>query len=116
MSKSKKKVSELSELELNWMAGIAEGFELNLYGVDPSIRARVPGLGVHAPWQPTRYWNQAGPLMARECMEFDYNEEAQEYRAYDGIHSGAGKTHLVAAMVCLVTAKFGLEVEVPPRS
>ena len=112
------KTADLTGAALDWMVGVALGYELNLYGVDPSIRARVPGLGVHAPWSPRRYWNQGGPIKTRERIStfikhdgwwiaciYDLNDEDQ--------HMMLAHDELIAAMRCLVASKLGGEVDVP---
>lgn len=113
----KVKVSEASGVVLDWLVGMAQGYELNLYGVDPSIRARVPGLGgVHAPWAPSRFWNQAGPIMDREGIGYF---DAREDKGYcQAAKPGAefvqgGPTPLIAAMRCYVASELGDEIEVP---
>lgn len=68
MTTMKVKVSEATNRQLDWLVGVAEGYEMSLYGVDPSIRAWEKGLGVQAPWNPTRYWNQMGPIIERESL------------------------------------------------
>lgn len=119
--------SELTGAALAWAVGMAEGYELSLYGVDPSIRARVPGLGVHAPWRPDRYWNQGGPIIDREKIELLYYGdmgmsnapwEAQVGQDIHYIDQGPGEatpgtTPLIAAMRCYVGSKLGDEVDVP---
>lgn len=120
------KVSEASGAVLDWLVGTAQGYELSLYGVDPSIRARVPGLGVHAPWAPSKYWNQAGPIIDREIgnlwkhnkldpSEPDVWTAAAYRKAPDGtmLYYEDGPTPLIAAMRCFVSSKLGEEVEVP---
>jgi len=121
----KVKVSEASGVVLDWLVGMAQGYELNLYGVDPSIRARVPGLGgVHAPWAPSRYWNQGGPIMEREVIHTwtDLKDAAYLGHPYEfWVASTAsdmspllwGPTKLIAAMRCYVASKLGDEIEVP---
>lgn len=78
------KTTDLIGPALAWAVGVAEGYELSLYGVDPSIRARVPGLGVHAPWRPDTYWNQGGPIIEREGIstvwcDDDYGTDARGF-------------------------------------
>lgn len=58
-------------------------------------------------------WAHARRIIEREHIEFDYDEATQLYRAYDGIHGGVGKTHLIAAMRCFVASKMGITVRVP---
>ena len=67
-------------------------------------------------WVIRRYstdWSQAGPIIDREHIEFDYDEATQMYTAANGQHAGQGKTHLIAAMRCYVASKLGDEVDVP---
>lgn len=124
----KVKTSNLSGIALNWAVGIAQGYELSLYGVDPSIRARKPGLGVHAPYAPSKYWNQGGPIIELEKMSVvrgndlifpkgNENGDTSEplYLArYSGSNSWThGQTPLIAATRCYVASKLGDEVEVP---
>ena len=115
------KVSEATEIQLNWLAGIASGFEMSAYGVDPSLSARVPGLGVHAPWKPTYYWKQGGPIIERERISvldagtcwgariIDWGKNADGSRCRDWY----GPTPLIAALRCYVASKLGKEVEIP---
>lgn len=63
----KVKTSELTGRALDWMTGVALGYEMSSYGTE-SLRARVPGLGVHAPWRPSYYWSQGGPIIEREGL------------------------------------------------
>lgn len=118
----KVKTADLTDAALDWMVGVALGYELNLYGVDPSICARVPGLGVHAPWSPRRYWNQGGPIIDREDISFKVEVEGRVRTVYaekwpdyskpcEG--RGVGPDHLTAAMRCFVASKLGDEVDVP---
>jgi hypothetical protein len=133
------KTSELSGAALDWAVGLANGWEMSLYGVDPSIRARVPGLGVHAPWRPTYYWSQGGPIIDQELIQINPkwhnhqcavnpNWKERGYTAEFGWHWEAhllgpeniddpftqdGGTALIAAMRCYVTSKLGEEVDIP---
>lgn len=125
MNTTKIKTSELIGPTLAWAAGVAEGHELSLYGVALSIRARIPGLGVHAPWRPDQYWNQGGPIIEREeiCTKrqapasvgYEWNAWIWTKHIAKGGSSagGSGPTPLIAAMRCYVASKLGDEVEVP---
>lgn len=121
------KVRELKGVELDYWAARAEQMEVDFYGVDPSIRARVPGLGVHAPWSPSRYWNQAGPIIDREiiCIDAGDGSFPGEKMWAAWLSSNApmsadeeitGPTALVAAMRCFVHSKFGDDVPDLPFS
>ena len=116
----KVKVSEAEGLILNWLVGMAKGYELSLYGVDPSIRAGVPGLGVIAPWRPSYYWNQGGVLIEEECLDISCNPAGfwSSSAPLPNSHKewwamAYGPTPLVAAMRCFVITKLGEEVDVP---
>jgi hypothetical protein len=112
------KTSELTGAALAWAVGVAEGYELSLYGVDPSIRAKVPGLGVQAPWKPQRYWAQGGPIIERKIVSIDKEEGGKRWAAFAwrsdrDLQKSIGPTPLIAAMRCYVASKLGEEVEVP---
>lgn len=108
------KTSELIGPALGWAVGLAEHLELSLYGVDPSIRARSPGLGVHAPWAPQTYWNQGGPIIEREGISWHCgNKSSYHAYAYGSADNFSGPTPLIAAMRCYVASKLGDEVELP---
>lgn len=98
------KTSELTGNALRWAVGIAE---------QPDGAKLVWRLIQTSRWQPDTDWSQGGPIIERECMEFDYDEGPQTYRAFNGINGAEGKTHLIAAMRCFVASKLGDEVEIP---
>ncbi len=123
------KVAEATEAQLDWMLGVAEGYDLSLYGVDPSIRAQKPGLGVHAPWKPTRLHSQIGPIMDREKMDYEtvwstrgcgVRTGFQGYRAthpknHGGLirYHGYGANLSIATARCFIVSRLGDVVEVP---
>jgi len=114
MTMTKKvKVTEATDRQLSWLVGVAEGYEMSLYGVDPSIRAWERGLGVKAPWMPTRYWSQMGPIIEREKVATDYDHDIWNAAMYGRSWYICGETLLIAAARCYVASKFGDEVEVP---
>jgi hypothetical protein len=118
------KTAELTGAALDWAVGMAEGYELNLYGVSPSIRARVPGQGVHSPWRPSYYWDQGSSIIEREkitCVRGNDlyfpkgNESGDHYgclwlASLNGGRRFHGRTYLEAAMRCYVASKLGEEV------
>ena len=72
--------------------------------------------GVHAPWEPSRYWNQGGPLIERGevCLSWMNNFGAWHAQIGDEAEFNAyGPTPLIAAMRCVVAANLGDEVDVP---
>jgi len=111
----KVKVVEATDRQLSWLVGVAEGYEMSLYGVDPSIRAWERGLGVKAPWMPTRYWNQMGPIIEREKIGGYWDEGNSRWDQVlgKGRFVESGPTKLIAAARCYVASKLGNEVEVP---
>lgn len=62
-------------------------------------------------------WIIGGPVIEGEKFAFDIDEDMETIRAYypfkQGAHDGIGKTHLEAAMRCLVANKLGEEIEIP---
>lgn len=64
-------------------------------------------------------WAQGGPLIEREKIRLDYDDETESWLAdnYNAVVAwcGCGPTPLIAAMRCYVTSKLGDEVEIPPE-
>ena len=79
------------------------------------LRVSLAG-GVHAPWEPSRYWAQGGPLIERENIDLvsptpsDPLWQAMQWRF---AHGAKGPTPLIAAMRCFVASKFGDVIDVP---
>ena len=92
------------------------------------LRVSLAG-GVHAPWEPSRYWNQGGPIIAEHTIELLYfgrknpgpDDEPWEAQlggvaSYIDQHQGdahPGPTPLIAAMRALVASKFGDAIDIP---
>ena len=86
------------------------------------LRVYLDG-GIHAPWEPSRYWAQGGPIIDREKLSVGY----ERYGAPGGVLWDAvkapsddtspwleyGPTPLIAAMRCYVASHLGDEVDVP---
>jgi len=130
-------VAETTNAQLDWLVAVALGHNVKLRNwkditdaLDPvedadiiafhkehnTIRVsakQTPGSGWFTNPTYTTNWPLMGPIIDRECMEFDYDEAEQAYHAYNGIHAGKGKTHLIAAARCYVASKLGEVVEVP---
>lgn len=124
----KTKTATLTGAQLDWATGVAEGYELSLYGVAPSIRAREPGLGVRAPFKPSKYYNQGSVIIERENLStargndliFPKGNENGEYaeplwlaKYSDSVAWTHGKTQLEAGLRCYVASKLGDEIEIP---
>lgn len=109
----KVKTSELTGRALDWMTGVALGYEMSSYGIE-SLRARVPGLGVHAPWRPSYYWSQGGPIIEREGISWHCGNKTNWHAyGYGSVENFSGPTPLIAAMRCYVASRLGEEVDVP---
>lgn len=118
----KVKTENLIDLSLDWAVAECLGatrIQLYEYNGRRMIRVSLPE-GIHAPWEPSRYWGQGGPIIDRmmqgkffllenddSCCHVAYSETE-----HDNAH-GYGPTPLIAAMRCFVANKFGDEVEVP---
>jgi hypothetical protein len=106
------KTSELIGPALDWAVAKCEGVEVEYIndGRTKCLLRVSPFTGVY---RPSTDWSQSGPIIDWECMEFDYDEGDQIYRAYNGITGGQGNTHLIAAMRCFVSSHLGDEIEIP---
>jgi hypothetical protein len=102
------KTSELTGAALDWAvakceeANIGDGYYTGIVLRDGDSK-----------YAPSTDWSLGGPIIERERTEFDFNEDTQMFHAYDGVYSGIGHTHLIAAMRCYVVSKLGDEVEIP---
>lgn len=113
------KTSELEGPALDWAVAEASGTPIYRSG-KTLTRMDVDG-GVY--WQPSIYWHQTGPIIERECIEWQWlpsSNEAHRYGARRPSLGGLnrtfcmdGPTILVAAMRCYVASKLGDEVDVP---
>jgi hypothetical protein len=102
------KTSELIGPALNWAVHTAQGLSEEEFVVMDNLYGPQ--------WQGPEYstsWQEGGPIIERERMEFDFDEDEQVFRAYDGVHAGVGPTHLIAAMRCYVMSRLGDEVDIP---
>lgn len=106
--------SDLLGPALDWAVAATEGYVKRGAARAYKGSVLIPNAsGLGQTYSPSTSWAHGGPIIAAHCVEFDYDEASQTYRAYDGIHAGEGATHLIAAMRCLVAAKLGDEVELP---
>lgn len=120
------KVSQATNVELDWLAGTIEhslGFEYRprtkkCYAYDKTKLMKV--------YSPTTSWAQGGEIIGREIgnlwkhnkldpSEFDVWTAAAYHKAPDGtlLYYEEGPTPLVAAMRCYVASRLGDEVEIP---
>ena len=106
------KTVELTGAALDW--AVAKCESLDCYIEDGVVHLKGQPFDTDwRYWLPSTDWAQGGPIIERERIEFDFNEDTQMFHAYDGLQSGTGPTHLIAAMRCYVASKLGDEVEVP---
>lgn len=117
----KVKTADLIGPALDWAVAECLGatrIQLYEYNGRRMIRVSLPE-DIHAPWEPSRYWGQGGPLIQRECLDV---RVFAEHGSPDGgpywiseRHPavGHGPTPLIAAMRCYCCAKLGEYVDIP---
>lgn len=125
----KVKTADLIGLSLDWAVAECLGatrIQLYEYNGRRMIRVSLPE-GIHAPWEPSRYWGQGGPIIDQELISVahdDDDDDEGEWEAcqraqlqsmfgFNGDNYSTGPTPLVAAMRCFVASRLGDEVEVP---
>ena len=128
----KVKTADLVDAALDWaVAECLEATRIQLYEYNGRrmIRVSLPE-GIHAPWEPSRYWGQGGPIIDRVGIQwaqvggameawsgFDYLEWRRNWelppQLPQGAGFGTGPTVLSATMRCFVASQLGDEVEVP---
>lgn len=121
----KVRVSEATNLQLDWMVAKAEGLLGEITQAQTWVELSVLRGGVaftHGrTYSPTTNWAQGGSILddadINVISKKYLNDPAKRYMAYlDGgyvLDSVFGQTRLVAAMRCYVASKLGEEVEVP---
>ena len=106
-------VSEVTEMQLNWLVGTIETIEeLVVY------RGIVYALDGQWSYRPATNWNFGGPIIEREHIGLlsPSNKLTMFWTADIGFESKFTQFDhdpLVAAMRCLVCSKLGTTVEVP---
>jgi hypothetical protein len=121
----KVKVSEATNIQLNWMVAKAQGIEV-IYHDDGITRCvmRKGARGQYAGrFNPTTDWSQGGPTIERNEIYVRPTGDAAKWESYvwgkdtDGlegfVREQQGPTPLIAAMRCFVAYRLGEEVEVP---
>ena len=122
------KVSEATDIQIDWMVATCEGKngELHDDGITRCIVIAAASGVYKGTWKPSINWAQGGPIIEREKLCVGYKHQADpEYcplndpstncwaRTTAGGYLSYGPTPLIAAMRCLVASKLGDEVEVP---
>jgi len=108
------KTSELTGAALDWAVAKCEEWPMGIwYDEDelPMIRDdEVPE------YKPSTDWSQGGPIIEREKIGIDCDDQGVWFASYDlsaeTAWGATGTTPLVAAMRCYV-AKLGKEIEIP---
>lgn len=107
------KVSEATELQLDWMVTKIKG-EVNLEYYFPM---RFRGAHIGGKFNYTTNWAQGGPIIEREEITvlrcFGKWRAEKEDNEGDTAWAEDGPTPLIATMRCYVASKLGDEVEVP---
>ena len=113
----KVKTADLIGLALDWaVAECLEATRIQLYEYNGRrmIRVSLPE-GIHAPWEPSRYWGQGGQIIEREWIELSayHDQWLAVFHGEDCSIDQDGPTPLIAAMRCFVASRLGDEVDVP---
>ena len=120
------KTAELIGAALDWAVAVVlereygEGRVVKVCRVEATFPAWIerensPGSApYYHRFSPSTDWSQGGQLIEKHRMLFSqdfgmFTATAPGSRAFEG----SGKTHLIAAMRCLVASKLGGTVEVP---
>ena len=108
------KVSEATELQLDWLVAKCEGVLVQCDSKEGLIINNIIGW---IPYRPSVAWLQGGPLIEREEIGFAKYGPNGSWKAVIGeTPRGSpfyGPTPLIAAMRCYVASKLGDEVEIP---
>lgn len=106
------KVSEATDLVLDWMVAKAEGKSTS-HALD---RCRIYGrltLVGGVVYQPSTDWSRGGPIIEQEKIELRHDGRKSWCAWIEKTGAVHGPAPLIAAMRCFVSSKFGDEVEVP---
>jgi len=117
------KVSEATNIQLDWLVAQALGYKPQFNMVS---HGRVwSGVWLtDAEYSPCPYfstnWSQGGPIIEREGISIAKDNGEKEWAAWppafrrdDAEHFGYGPTPLIAAMRCFCASKLGDEVDIP---
>lgn len=111
----KVKTADLIDLSLDWaVAECLEATRIQLYEYNGRrmIRVSLPE-GIHAPWEPSHYWGQGGPIVEREKIAVDWDHDCWNASKYGHPAYYSAPTPLVAAMRFFVASQLGDEVDIP---
>jgi len=104
------KVSEATNLQLDWMVAKCKGWVDKLGSVEVQVMMACDDFNF------STNWSQGGPIIEREIARVE-NLGGGSWAAYKNseseTHRLTGPTPLIAAMRCYVASIFGDEVEIP---
>lgn len=116
------KVSQATNVQLDWLAGTIEKVEGLTYSERTKKCYGYDKTKLMTRYSPTTSWAQGGEIIDREKISIVWahfhwcagtGDIGEIYRSDEGNHfTGTGPTALVAAMHCYVASKLGEEVEV----
>lgn len=112
------KVSEATELQLDWLVATCEGYDTAFASAGYVIILRE---GVTDYFDPHRNWGWGGRIIERERIGLWPSDSIEgmwaarpDYEVYpERLPPAYGPTPLIAALRCFVTSKLGDVVEVP---
>ena len=123
-NKMKIRVSETTQLQLDWLVAKCEGYT-DLHKIAGRM-PHEPQLGILPPrkeygvmdlWELSysTNWAQGGPIIERECISVRYIADSNGWYACQHFDSNGkfGDTLLSAAMRCYVASNLGDEVTIP---
>ena len=109
------KVSEATDIQLDWLVAKAEGFDAVAYEIKRKAQNRS-GWMAAPKWSPTANWSQMGPILDREKISIRHWDNTPVIHAYlptPGSDWSEGQTPLIAAARCYVTSKLGATAAIP---
>ena len=127
----KVRVSEATNIQLNWMVAKAQGIEVIYHddGITRCVMRKVARGQYAGRFNPTTDWSQGGPIIETkiDCLRKrskaeeaslahpnpNFKFKAEIFADIDGYFCAFGPTPLIAAMRCYVASRLGEEVEVP---
>ena len=126
MSMKKIKVSEATNIQIDWLVAHCEDMvESGAYGdpvvLDGELHLHYCDVVLDSPYAPSFDWSQGGPIIEREKISTLYHpdincmtrEISPRWIGSVVSISNSGPTPLVAAMRCFVASRLGDTVEVP---
>jgi hypothetical protein len=114
--------NELTDIALDWAVAECKYPDL-VWGSSIGIHHASHQIVIpHLPepqcyWNPSTDWAQGGPIIEREKIGIDCDDQGVWFASYDlsaeTAWGATGTTPLVAAMRCYVASKLGKEIDIP---